>query len=161
MFQSIFAQSGRWNERVINPITLEKCTFQSIFAQSGRWNHIKKIKLSDLDLFQSIFAQSGRWNETKPCILRDYPSVSIHLCPKRALEYEYFEAMRNSEGVGFNPSLPKAGVGIDFIIVGNQRGVGVSIHLCPKRALEFGGNGIVTIIFYVSIHLCPKRALEF
>jgi len=41
--------------------------FQSIYAQSGRWNSMGiDVNISNNNMFQSIYAQSGRWNITSP-----------------------------------------------------------------------------------------------
>jgi len=90
--------------------------FQSIYAQSGRWNFIHRPHIiTQLFKFQSIYAQSGRW--TVPVLASNTVlfDVSIHLCPKWALECQFGQVL-TLLGIGFNPSMPKVGVGIELFI---------------------------------------------
>ena len=61
--------------------------------------------------FQSIYAQSGRWNCWFITLRGVGLPVSIHLCPKWALELIEWLCQRFSIYC-FNPSMPKVGVGI-------------------------------------------------
>ena len=85
-FQSIYAQSGRWN---IVDIELEDVIEESFnpfmpkagvgIGENGDYTVFRKQ-------FQSIYAQSGRWNFRHGQRNKFSIIVSIHLCPKRALE---------------------------------------------------------------------------
>ncbi len=69
--------------------------------------------------FQSIYAQSRRWKNIstiRNCIIT---KVSIHLCPKQALEDGEVYVGKASQ-CGFNPFMPKAGVG--SLAGGNEKG---------------------------------------
>ena len=72
---------------------------------------IATVGTSVLFKFQSIYAQSGRWNKSSRQRTSSRFRVSIHLCPKRALEYTIMTA-KNLPVSSFNPFMPKAGVGI-------------------------------------------------
>ena len=62
-------------------------------------------------VFQSIYAQSGRWNSFRVRVFVVGLEVSIHLCPKWALECAGRTQIHRL-GKRFNPSMPKVGVGI-------------------------------------------------
>ena len=112
-----------------------KNLFQSIYAQSGRWNIICCNWTVASDEFQSIYAQSGRWNAKRKELTKIHRDVSIHLCPKWALEFQTLISPPTKQ-YSFNPSMPKVGVGISTNQNRFNHHLFVSIHLCPKWALE-------------------------
>ena len=84
--------------------------FQSIYAQSRRWKFISYFILCCFVLFQSIYAQSRRWKPFRQITHNRSVRVSIHLCPKQALEGDC-KTNKLERMLCFNPFMPKAGVG--------------------------------------------------
>ena len=86
-FQSIYAQSGRWNKMPVLidghflGVSIHLCPKWALELNDG------PMQPDDRTLFQSIYAQSGRWN-------------NLTSSPKRLAK------------VRFNPSMPKVGVGM-------------------------------------------------
>ena len=110
-FQSIYAQSGRWNYQMMLIliwhlfVSIHLCTKRALELEPEPPNPSKHVCFNPFmpkagvgilfisfyvpykSKFQSIYAQSGRWNvmSAPNCACNIF--VSIHLCPKRALEY--------------------------------------------------------------------------
>ncbi len=133
--------------------------FQSIYAQSRRWKGFIMTAILPSGRFQSIYAQSRRWKTIRGNWSLSVLRVSIHLCPKQALE-EYINLCHFVPHFCFNPFMPKAGVGRTDTLRGLLKKNPVSIHLCPKQALEVKTDNGINGRGFVSIHLCPKQALE-
>ena len=103
-------------------------------AGVGSWNSV--VGRNPYKPFQSIYAQSRRWKNVLGYFFESQIGVSIHLCPKQALE-EVFPFGMHADGTHcFNPFMPKAGVGRLRRYTCDSFVLPVSIHLCPKQALE-------------------------
>ena len=86
-FQSIYAQSGRWNfcqhnyRELWMEVSIHLCPKRALESESLAFT------FKGIEKFQSIYAQSGRWNKIISYFRLAQKEVSIHLCPKRALEF--------------------------------------------------------------------------
>ena len=133
-FQSIYAQSRRWKSIIKSlcprqsQVSIHLCPKQALedglgflcLQLSVRFNPfmpkagVGSIHFSNNTLFgfqfQSIYAQSRRWKLHCPLLPLILRLVSIHLCPKQALEVETSISICTFS-VCFNPFMPKAGVG--------------------------------------------------
>ncbi len=134
--------------------------FQSIYAQSRRWKRCQEvITLIEETGFNPFMPKAGVGSQGFAKAFFDNNQVSIHLCPKQALEVFPTSFVLISQ-ICFNPFMPKAGVGRQ------------SCHFPIFQALSFNpfmpkaGVGSADSRLYqstiqrVSIHLCPKQALE-
>ncbi len=109
-FQSIYAQSRRWKILALFKVFGTESSFNPFMPKAGVGSVNGAEDVRDLIMFQSIYAQSRRWKSFSTFPFASNTAVSIHLCPKQALEVNLYK--RSGLGVDcFNPFMPKAGVG--------------------------------------------------
>ncbi len=119
--------------------------FQSIYAQSRRWKFFNNLFFNHLIIVSIHLCPKQALEVQLVTWERLGQFVSIHLCPKQALEDGMFYG-RHCKKLSFNPFMPKAGVGRSVSKSYHNTSGFVSIHLCPKQALE----DVVLYIFTLS-----------
>ena len=85
-FQSIYAQSRRWKIFCFYCPLLNISGFNPFMPKAGVGSSTKFGWKCGCWKFQSIYAQSRRWKCQCIILLMAKNQVSIHLCPKQALE---------------------------------------------------------------------------
>ncbi len=136
-FQSIYAQSRRWKLMIYWAMVWAVVwAFQSIYAQSRRWKAIMiRIRLIINLCFNPFMPKAGVGRAVGAVLKIVNIRVSIHLCPKQALEVQ--------------------GVGVLFIFYLLFQ----SIYAQSRRWKSIL-DPVSIFEITVSIHLCPKQALE-